>query len=552
MLRLIPPLLALLLAPGGALAQAAAGIEDGTLFVEVELAPPTQTLQLPAASYGSDASEAVPETPAVPSQSLEADLEGVWHPAEGPDGLPLTETLADAAFHEEIPVSARETAREAVRVYRVGTQVAIESWREQAAWLASRLDHYDIMADTQSYQGCDQPYHAGPFPGVQGVSSGGAGLGQQVQANRAWADGILNYHRRCTGWQLAHGLDALLELSLAAADAAIVPASTTVAHEATIRASGVPEPSLPSADARLGLQRPGIAPPVRGVRLLVELRGFETAMKRGFAVAPEPGETRSVAAGPATAEREETMVPREGLPAGLTARHPEVSGARVTTAPAAVASLSTVGPESRGPPGGSTAPAATAWLAFLGLATLLLVAPLLHRLRASDTLLRLDLRKRLYDLLETPEGMTAGEAARASGVSRLTARYHLQLLQDHGLVTSQGVGNRVVFHRNGCGASREQRRAHSALRNPAARALLAAIATDPDRSLRGLARSAHLQLSTAYWHLNRLETLGMLSTRREPRRITFALTPEALEVVRDVQAPPAVPQASATGSAAPA
>lgn len=167
------------------------------------------------------------------------------------------------------------------------------------------------------------------------------------------------------------------------------------------------------------------------------------------------------------------------------------------------------------------------FVALVAFIVAVLIAPFLHRLYSRDRLLAHALRQELYGMAGTDGGVTASEAARRLCISATTAAYHLRLLQGHGLLSAQPLGNRLVFCVNGSGNA-GPRKARALLASPTARRLVEAIGASPDASLRALAARAGVTLSGAYWCINRLEREGLLRTERGPRRISYVLSPDTV------------------------
>lgn len=163
------------------------------------------------------------------------------------------------------------------------------------------------------------------------------------------------------------------------------------------------------------------------------------------------------------------------------------------------------------------------------LALCLVLLPLFHRLRTPARLLEHPFRNAIYRALAAEGALAAEEGAKIAGISRITARYHLLLLQDQGLVRSVRVGKKLLFFRSGDATLTH--RARRILEIPASRRVLAALTQNPEARVRELAEVAGLPVSTAYWHVNRLEAQGLIVTQREPRALRYLLTPLAREVL---------------------
>lgn len=289
-------------------------------------------------------------------------------------------------------------------------------------------------------------------------------------------------------------------------------------------------PPLPRASAKL----PGLDG--TSVRVTFTLHSIEAGLNRvapGASEAPqETGAALWIEEGPhakeASTAASAALAATRARVAGVGPGGDRVANAaqQVTTSggPRAVADDS---PEDR----------ATGLVALLIASALALTLPLLHRLLSRKPLLDHPLRSRLYELVAARPGIAVSGAARAAGVSGATAAYHLRLLESAGLVVSDRIGNRRGFFPNGSGTS-EERRARALLEGHG-RALLLAIRASPSAPLRKLATASGMNLSAAYFCINRLEREGLLSTVREPRRIRYEIKEPALRVLES--GPEAVP-----------
>lgn len=274
-----------------------------------------------------------------------------------------------------------------------------------------------------------------------------------------------------------------------------------------------PAPCAPEDAARCVLGDDPLAPPV--VFLKPQLP-FE------FAVAGSASEEEAE-----LADRTAAIATASGDGAGAARAAPAVEpgkgwmgarGAPSRTAVEAGASVptTTTAPRAAQAPVAGQAQHASLLLAGIGLVLLLL--PLLYRLLGREEVLELESRRRVYEVVSAVPGLTAGSVARRAGIHRTSALRHLEILVRGGLLVAQPLGKRRVYFRNGSGLTAAQRKAGLLLESEPVRRLVDAIRATQGVSLRGLARATGLSSSTVYWHVNRLEREGILSTRREPRR----------------------------------
>jgi predicted transcriptional regulator len=121
-------------------------------------------------------------------------------------------------------------------------------------------------------------------------------------------------------------------------------------------------------------------------------------------------------------------------------------------------------------------------------------------------------RARLCALLADTPGLTTGEAARALGVDRTTATYHLRRLAKARAAVAEGARWFPV----GALDPRE-RPVVVAARN--GRALLDAVRATPGASKSALARVLGLPRATLAWKLARLERAGLVRCQRRGREV---------------------------------
>lgn len=157
----------------------------------------------------------------------------------------------------------------------------------------------------------------------------------------------------------------------------------------------------------------------------------------------------------------------------------------------------------------------------------------MQRFPAHDDPLATPLRRAMYDLLLAGGVLTAGQAARATGVTRATARYHLDILCRHRLAGIQRRGSRILYHPNGDGKCPRERALHSALGTPGAARLLRELADRPGASLRTLARTCGVSLATVHWHLSAFSRDGVV-VRSSGCRVVYAIAPGAREALAAV------------------
>jgi DNA-binding transcriptional ArsR family regulator len=159
--------------------------------------------------------------------------------------------------------------------------------------------------------------------------------------------------------------------------------------------------------------------------------------------------------------------------------------------------------------------AASIPLAAFAIAIVLLAPPLYHRLQ-KQKLLDHGARARLYQLVQERPGIHIEELARAAGISRSTAVYHLRLLTRHGHIVAMGARKSVHYYPNSGIADAGQRGQRALLASPRARTVASVVQHRPGITRNELAPAAGITLSTLSWHLGRLVEAGLLEDRVLP------------------------------------
>jgi predicted transcriptional regulator len=113
-------------------------------------------------------------------------------------------------------------------------------------------------------------------------------------------------------------------------------------------------------------------------------------------------------------------------------------------------------------------------------------------------------------LLRAHRGLGAAEVARALGIDRTTARYHLRRLERQGL----GVEHSARWFAAGTLPPRERAR-H--MRDAVSPEVLAAVRAAPGLPKTELARHVGLARPTLAWHLARLSREGLVRSERDGR-----------------------------------
>src|ERR1044072_4993180 len=144
-----------------------------------------------------------------------------------------------------------------------------------------------------------------------------------------------------------------------------------------------------------------------------------------------------------------------------------------------------------------------------------------------DDPLQLDIRRRLYALVQSYPGVHVREAARQLGTSMALVEYHLNLLREHGLVTVQKDDRYARLYPVDAPAPKPaDREAVGLLRPRRPRPLPLCLLDDGPQKHKDLAEALGLGKSTLSFHLRKLEAAGLVRKDadgtfavREPARV---------------------------------
>jgi DNA-binding transcriptional ArsR family regulator len=141
---------------------------------------------------------------------------------------------------------------------------------------------------------------------------------------------------------------------------------------------------------------------------------------------------------------------------------------------------------------------------------------------AGDDPLEHDTRAELYDHLQAAPGeyLSAFAEASALDASLGTIRYHLQILEREGLVTSAKVGGKRRYYPIGTSPDALD----IALESAATRTILEELTASPD-TVSGLADRVDRDPSTVSHHLSRLNDDGLVERERDGQAVINRLTP---------------------------
>lgn len=211
----------------------------------------------------------------------------------------------------------------------------------------------------------------------------------------------------------------------------------------------------------------------------------------------EPASPRSVPALErplgSTSIADDPGMPTEGAPALATATMPD---ARLGSGPAVLVSVA--------------AGVLIAWLLY-------------HRITRA-TALRLETRRRIFDLIVAEPGVRSGTVARRLGLDPKTVEFHVRLLAGFGLVLAAGEGHRYLFAA-GTVDVREANLRAGPLAAPATRAVLGFLRHRQSAPLGEIASELGLALPTVSQAGGRLASAGLVRHERVGKRVVLHMAP---------------------------
>jgi predicted transcriptional regulator len=153
-----------------------------------------------------------------------------------------------------------------------------------------------------------------------------------------------------------------------------------------------------------------------------------------------------------------------------------------------------------------------------------------------------DTRRRVYERVCSHPGSSIARVAEASDVSHSTATYHLETLEDAGLVVSITDGNKRRFFANAGAFSERERRTLAVLENATTLELVAALGRRQPTYRSRLAEAIDVAPPTVNWHLERLEACravderpdGQLEVADDFPDVVEALVGKLEDVARDL------------------
>ncbi|WP_292488818.1 winged helix-turn-helix transcriptional regulator [Methanoculleus sp. 10] len=140
-------------------------------------------------------------------------------------------------------------------------------------------------------------------------------------------------------------------------------------------------------------------------------------------------------------------------------------------------------------------------------------------------------RTAIYDHIRTHPGIRPATLAEDLGINRGTLRYHLEKLQEVGMIVTTAVGGQTGYFENRQKYSVLEAKVLIPLKNPKTRELLFALLENPRMSRRQLAERLGITPSSVSWHIRRLEGDRIILREKTGGEVRYTLSGEAAAFV---------------------
>ena len=147
-----------------------------------------------------------------------------------------------------------------------------------------------------------------------------------------------------------------------------------------------------------------------------------------------------------------------------------------------------------------------------------------------DDLLELDTRRRIFEVVERFPGLHLSEIARRTELETNHAKYHLEYLEKHGLVSSRKEGGYWVFFPRTEGElgnrevlDRADKGRLALLRRPVPLHVAVLLLNESEASHGWLLQRVSVASATLHYHLKRMEGAELVASRKQGRERIYQL-----------------------------
>lgn len=166
-------------------------------------------------------------------------------------------------------------------------------------------------------------------------------------------------------------------------------------------------------------------------------------------------------------------------------------------------------------------------LVLLALAVAAIPLYLLYSRLGRDKVLQSELRKKVYEAIETHPGIQQAELAALLKVGRQRLDHHLQHLRREGYIVILTLGRKKCLYKNGETFKPMEQLIYGLFRNHRTKQVVKVLSRGERISQTELAERLGIHKSTVRWHLDRLEHHKLAHVERQGRESFAVLDPEA-------------------------
>jgi predicted transcriptional regulator len=139
-------------------------------------------------------------------------------------------------------------------------------------------------------------------------------------------------------------------------------------------------------------------------------------------------------------------------------------------------------------------------------------------------------RRRIYELIRKSPGIHFRELQRKLGIAVGNLQYHLDRLEELGLIESVRENGYKRYYATTLRFSDEEKKIMSALRVRTEKLILIYLLINPFAKERELSKALNLSPSTISWHISKLVKLGIIDKVRNKAQLTLRIKdPEKVE-----------------------
>jgi predicted transcriptional regulator len=136
-----------------------------------------------------------------------------------------------------------------------------------------------------------------------------------------------------------------------------------------------------------------------------------------------------------------------------------------------------------------------------------------------ETILELDVRKKIYKIIRQSAGCHFREIERRSNLSTGTVKYHLGFLTKHGLIKEDRDGNNLRYYPKEF--DQENKKLLGLLRQQSIRKILLFILMHKNCNHEEIVQYVRLSPSTVSWHLKKLEENNVVGFIKKGRKTFY-------------------------------